>query len=80
VIKVDTEGNELPILGRYLASHALPPVIVMAEFHRVRDRRAMEDLLAPFGLDFVRGYIPTPQLGTLWFLHREGVRRGRHSR
>jgi FkbM family methyltransferase len=80
VLKIDTEGSELPILRRFLERHDLPPALVMLEFHRKEDRRALEDLLGAYGLELVRARIDTPFLGVCWFLHPLGVRRHRRAR
>lgn len=67
IVKVDTEGCEVEILERYLATREHVPVLVMFEFHRVRDRLVLEELLELRGLYLVRGRILSPNRGTLIF-------------
>jgi FkbM family methyltransferase len=76
VVKVDTEGCELEILDRYLATHATP-AIVMFEFHRAIDRLVLEELLSWYGLALWRGHVRSPCRGTLVFarLQQETIAR-----
>jgi FkbM family methyltransferase len=72
VVKVDTEGCELEILRRYLATHA-KPVLVLLEAHSRSDRVLLEALLDEAGLELFCGKLRRPNLGTFTFLRREDI-------
>jgi FkbM family methyltransferase len=71
VLKVDTEGCELEIIGSYLLRMAKEgarlPMAVCFEFHRVADRQALDEILTEHGFLLVRGRIDCASLGTLCY-------------
>lgn len=71
ILKVDTEGCELEIIGNYFASERTrKPTAVLFEFHRESDRFALEDVLGTEGYALVRGNILRADRGTLCYRRR----------
>jgi FkbM family methyltransferase len=69
IMKIDTEGSEIDILGR------LPSIdfdVVMLEYHSESNRRKVDELLGDFLL--VGGEIRTLHRGTLKYLHQRLVK------
>ena len=69
IIKVDTEGCELPILTKYLETHEEHPAVIMFEFHREDDRRKLDDLMYNYHYHLSSGEIKSSVLGTLKYFH-----------
>ena len=72
LLKIDTEGAELPIL-RALAKFLPAVKVVHLEFHSEADRRAIEALFAPTHLLWA-GAIERANSGQLTFLRRDLAR------
>lgn len=64
ILKVDTEGCELDIIETYLTKHK--PKLIMYEYHREEDRRALDTLMCDSGYALVGGQI---------FCHLRGVQK-----
>jgi FkbM family methyltransferase len=69
VIKIDTEGCELPIL-RGLRGRLASIALVYVEYHSESDRHGIDELLAPSHL-LARGRALRPHLGELAYVARE---------
>ena len=70
ILKVDTEGCEVPILQSLLPRFR--PAVVHLEFHSEADRRRIDDLL---GEDYVlaRGAVPHPHRGEMSYVRADAV-------
>lgn len=66
LIKIDTEGAELPILGA-LGDRVAQAHVIHLEFHSHADRRAIDDLLCRTHTLW-HGRIERPDLGTLTYV------------
>jgi FkbM family methyltransferase len=66
LIKIDTEGAELAILGA-LGERVAQANVIHLEFHSAADRRAIDDLLCRTHVLW-RGRIDGPDLGTLTYV------------
>ncbi|BDG73327.1 FkbM family methyltransferase [Roseomonas fluvialis] len=66
LIKIDTEGAELAILGA-LGDRVAQANVIHLEFHSAADRRAIDDLLCRTHV-LARGRIDKPDLGTLTYV------------
>jgi FkbM family methyltransferase len=69
MLKVDTEGAEVPIL-QALGERLVNIQTIFLEFHSLQDRRAIEAMLAP-SHDIRREMWDTPERGSLAFLKRD---------
>lgn len=68
ILKVDTEGCELPILRSILQTHT--PKIIHFEYHSETDRRALDELLRP-NYGAILGTIRRLHLGTLTYARND---------
>jgi FkbM family methyltransferase len=81
ILKVDTEGSEIPILSRYFQTHKKTVAIVLVEVHSRTDRRLVENLLEEdVGMQLFFGHIRKPNLATLVFMHRQAIHESEHAR
>lgn len=71
LIKIDTEGAELAILGA-LGDRVAQANVIHLEFHSAADRRALDDLLCRTHV-LVRGRIDKADLGTLTYVAKHLV-------
>lgn len=71
ILKLDTEGCELPIL-RSMVAWLARVVVVYVEFHRESDRREIDRMLSPTHVLFA-GQITEPHRGELCYVLRERV-------
>jgi FkbM family methyltransferase len=71
VLKLDTEGCELPILRSMLAWMARV-VVIYVEFHHESDRREIDRMLSPTHVLF-RGHIADPHRGELCYVRRDRI-------
>jgi FkbM family methyltransferase len=70
LIKIDTEGSEVPILERLLEAGRLnQPVGYSLEFHSATDRRKIDSLMA--GYTLISGVIYGPTRGVLNYLRTD---------
>jgi len=68
MLKIDTEGAEVPILQAM--GHRLAEITtIFLEYHSLADRAVIESMLA-LGHDLKREQLDTPERGTLTFLRR----------
>jgi len=68
LLKIDTEGAEVPILQAM--GHRLAEITtIFLEYHSLADRAAIESMLGP-SHDLKREQLDTPERGTLTFLRR----------
>jgi FkbM family methyltransferase len=68
MLKIDTEGAEVPILQAM--GHRLSEITtIFLEYHSMADRAAIESMLAP-SHELKREQLDTPELGSLTFLRR----------
>jgi FkbM family methyltransferase len=69
ILKVDTEGCEVEIISGYIHAHVTaPPRAVLFEFHRPKDRVALDRLLDAYGYTLAQGHIASPERGTLCYV------------
>ena len=71
ILKIDTEGNELPILES-LALMIEKISVVYLEFHNADDRLEIDRMLDPTHLLFF-GRVTSPHRGELCYAHRESI-------
>jgi FkbM family methyltransferase len=65
VLKVDTEGCELEIIGAYLVRRDAKPAVIMLEWHRMGDRWLIGALLVGAGYECLRDEVRRPDRGTM---------------
>lgn len=70
ILKIDTEGCELPILTNLIGE--LPPRAIYLEYHSDDDRRRIDALLSPDYMLYY-GNIPTPHRGDLFYLRHDAI-------
>lgn len=65
VLKVDTEGHELDVIGGYLSQDTHRPEVVMLEWHRATDRWWLGGMLTKHGYDCVRDEVRRKDRGIM---------------
>jgi FkbM family methyltransferase len=65
VLKVDTEGCELEIIGAYLVRRDTKPAVIMLEWHRASDRWLIGALLVGAGYECLRDEVRRPDRGIM---------------
>ena len=68
ILKVDTQGSELPIL-RSLAAHIPTTSVIYVEYHSEDDRIAIDAMLRPTHI-VVSGRIEIPHIGELCYVNK----------
>lgn len=68
MLKIDTEGAEVPIL-QAMGDRLAEITTIFLEYHSMADRAVIESMLAP-SHDLKREQLDTPERGTLTFLRR----------
>lgn len=70
ILKIDTEGCEVPVLGDLLGGYA--PRVIYLEYHSDRDRYRIDAMLKQDYLLYF-GHIPTPHRGEMCYVLKTAV-------
>jgi len=70
ILKLDTEGCEVPVLGDLLGGHA--PRVIYLEYHSDRDRHQIDAMLRQDYLLYF-GNIPTPHRGEMCYVLKTAI-------